>query len=62
MGAGASDHTGRFVVEVVGVADPPTHSTGISELAEGAGVDPGAPGLGGGVELVPFDTAEAVGG
>ena len=62
MGVGASDHTHRLVVEVIGVADPPTHSIGIQILAELAGVDSGTPGLGGGVELIALDAVETVGG
>ena len=61
MGVGASDHTHRLVVEVIGAADPPTHSIGIQILAELAGVDSGAPGLGGGVELIALDAVETVG-
>ena len=62
MGVGASDHAGRLVVEVVGTADPPTHFISIQILAELAGVDSVAPGLGGGVELITFDAVETVGG
>ena len=62
VGDGASDHTGRLVVEVIGAADPPTHSIGVQILAELAGVDSGAPGLGGGVELIALYAVETVGG
>ena len=62
MSARASDYTGCFVVEVIGVTDPPTDSIPIKILAKLAGVDPCASGLGSGVELKAFDAVETVGG